>query len=110
MRDDGGQASVELLGALPLVAIVALCAGQLLAAGVAREAAGTAAQAGAMAVLQGTDPERAARDAVPGWAHGRVEVRMQGRRVRVRIAPRALVPGAADLLAAAATADAGPTP
>ena len=104
----GGQATVELVGILPLAVLVALAAGQLLAAGAAREFAGHAAEAGAVAIVQDLDPEAAARDALPDWSSRRVEVRVEERRVRVRVRPVALVPGLADELAATATADAGP--
>jgi hypothetical protein len=105
-----GQATVELVGILPLAVLVALVVGQLLAAGAARELAGNAAEAGAAAILQGTDPEQAARDALPGWSTGRATVRVSGREVHVRLRPVAVVPGVADRLAATAVADAGPTP
>jgi hypothetical protein len=94
---------------VPLCLIVALGAGELLAAGAARSAAGGAAQAAAMALVQGGDPGRAAHAAAPGWARARVTVRVSGRHVRVRVAPPGLLPGTADLLAADAEADAGPT-
>jgi hypothetical protein len=81
---------------------------QLLAAGAAREAASAAAQAGAMARRQGGEPESAARAAAPRWAKDRLHVRVEGRRIAVRVTPRALLPGTADLLAATADADAGP--
>ena len=42
--------------------------------GLGRELADHAAEAGAVAVLQGADPEAAARAAVPGWSHGRLDV------------------------------------
>jgi hypothetical protein len=103
-----GQASVELVGILPLAVLVALTIGQLLAAGAARELAGNAAEAGAAAILQGTDPEAAARDALPGWSEDRVELRVSGRVVRVRLRPVAVLPGVADRLAATVVADAGP--
>ncbi|QEC47842.1 hypothetical protein FSW04_09850 [Baekduia soli] len=102
-----GQAGVELVALLPVVVLVVLAVAQLLAAGAAREAAGAAAQAGAMARRQGGDPAAAVRAAAPGWARDRVSVRVTGRRVDVRIVPRALLPGAG-LLAARAHADAGP--
>jgi hypothetical protein len=103
-----GQASIELVAMVPLLVVVALAAAELLAAGLARSAAGGAAQAGAMALLQGGDPARAARAAAPGWARDRLSVRVDGRRVRVRITPPALLPATASLLATAAAADAGP--
>jgi hypothetical protein len=105
-----GQATVELVGILPVCVAVALGAGQLLAAGAAHELAGTAAQAGAMAILQGGDPARAARAAVPGWSRSRMDVRVRGGRVRVRLRPVALVPGVAGSLSSEVTADAGPRP
>jgi hypothetical protein len=106
-----GQATVEFVGVLPLAVLVALVVGQLLAAGAARELAGNAAEAGAAAILQGTsDPDQAARDALPGWSSGRAEVRVSGRVVRVRLRPLSVVPGIADRLAATAVADAGPQP
>jgi hypothetical protein len=103
-----GQATVELVGALPVAVLVALAAGQLLAAGAARELAGHAAEAGAVAMIQGLEPLDAARGALPGWSKDRVEVRVTGRRVRVRLRPIAVVPGVADRLAATVIADAGP--
>lgn len=93
---------------VPLCVIVALGAGEVLAAGVARSAAGGAAQAAAMALVQGGDPEQAARAAAPGWAHSRVTLTVSGRHVHVRVAPPGLLPGTAGLLATDAEADAGP--
>lgn len=108
VRCTRGQASVELVGILPLAVLVALAIGQLLAAGAARELAGSAAEAGAAAILQGTDPKAAARDALPGWSDGHVDVAVTGRRVRVRLRPVAVIPGLASRLTATVVADAGP--
>jgi len=105
-----GQATVELVGILPLAVLVALVVGQLLAAGAARELAGNAAEAGAAAILQGTDAAQAAHDALPGWSAGRATVQVSGREVHVRLRPVGVVPGVADRLAATAVADAGPRP
>jgi hypothetical protein len=107
-RPPAGQASVELVALLPLAALIALAVGQLLAAGAARELAGNAAEAGAAAILQGADPAAAARDALPGWSRDRAVVRVGGRRVEVRVRPRALLPALAESLVATASADAGP--
>lgn len=103
-----GQATVELVGILPLAVVVALVVGQLLAAGAARELAGNAAEAGAAAILQGGDPKAAAEDALPGWSDDRVSVRVSGRVVRVRLQPVPVIPGVADRLTASVVADAGP--
>jgi hypothetical protein len=105
-----GQATVELVGILPLAVLVALAVGQLLAAGAARELAGNAAEAGAVAILQGGDPSAAARDALPGWSDDRADVRVDGRIVRVRLRPLGVIPGMAERLAASVVADAGPKP
>lgn len=105
---DTGQSSVELTAMLPMVAVVALATGQLLAAGAAREAAASSAQAAAMARLQGGDPEKAARAAAPGWARGRIALGSRGRVMTVTLAPRAVLPGLAGLLTARESADPGP--
>jgi hypothetical protein len=102
-----GQATVELVGALPLVVLVAVAAGQLLAAGAAREAAAGAAEAGAVALLQGRDPRGAADAALPGWSKGRDAIEVSGRRVRVRVRPRVVLPGLAGVVGADESADAG---
>jgi Flp pilus assembly protein TadG len=105
---EAGQASVEVVALLPIVAAVALAVMALLAAGQAREVAGHAATAAAMAILQGGDPEGAARAAAPSWPRSRMDVRVSGRRVRVRVRPRAPFGLPGGLLEASVTADAGP--
>ena len=103
-----GQASVELLGILPLALLIALAIAQFLAAGSARELAGNAAEAGAAALLQGTDPTEAARNALPGWSRDRATIDISGRRVEIHLRPRAVIPLVANHLEAHASADAGP--
>lgn len=107
-RGERGQATVELVALLPLLVAVALGAGQLLAAGVARELADHAAEAGAVALLQGGDPEEAVRAAVPGWARERLEVAVRDRAVVVALRPPLAFPALADDLTARATAHAAP--
>lgn len=103
-----GQAAVELVILAPLLVAIVLAVAQLLAAGAAAELAGHAAEAGAVALLQGEDPRAAARDAVPRWSRARMVVRVQGRRVHVRMAPPSPIPGLGDLLEVTRRADAGP--
>jgi len=103
-----GQASVELIAAAPILLAVTLAAAQLLAAGLCRELAGDAAGAGAAALLQGRDPQAAARRALPGWSRGQVRVTRRGREMRVAISPPSLIPGLARLLSVEARANAGP--
>ena len=101
-----GQASVELVGMLPLVAAIALVVVHVLAAGAASEAAGAAAEAGAIALLQQRDPHEAVRRTLGGDA-ARSAVTVRGGRVRVILRPRAAVPALGQLLEVRATADAG---
>ncbi len=107
---EAGQASVELVAVAPMLLAVVLAVAQLLAAGVAHELADHAAEAGAIALLQRSDPAAAARDAVPGWSRGRVDVHVQDRHVRVRLRPRTFLPKLAELLEATGDAHAGPRP
>jgi hypothetical protein len=108
---DAGQSSIELLGMLPLVLLVLLSLAQLLATGAAHSAASGAAEAAAAALVQHTaDPTAAARAAAPSWSRSRMSVAVDGRHVRVRVEPRAFLPGTTGLLAATAEVDAGPGP
>jgi uncharacterized protein (UPF0548 family) len=95
---------------LPLLALAGLAIMQLLAAGAAREYAGHAAEAAAMAVGEGRDPAAAAHDAIPSWSAHRLRVHADGRRVEVDLRPPSIVHAIGDLLAAHAEADAGPAP
>jgi hypothetical protein len=103
---ESGQATIELVATLPFLVAAALAAAGIVGFESARERAGQAAEAGALALLQDADPQRAARAALPDGE--RASVRVRGRRVTVVIdgppALRALVPP----LRARATADAGP--
>lgn len=108
LRCASGQSAVELVALLPLIVAVALGILQALAAGLAEDLAGHAAQSGAVAVAEGHDGEQAAREALPGWARARVRVELHGTHVRVRVTPPSLLPGLGDRLAATASADAGP--
>jgi hypothetical protein len=106
----GGQATVELAVLAPLLVAVALAVAQLLAAGAASVLADHAAEAGAVALLQGADPVAAARAALPGWSRKRVVVRVTGRHVRVRVRPPAPVAALGRMLESSREADAGPAP
>src|SRR5215208_5016233 len=61
MPAERGQASVELLGALPLVLLLGAVLLHLLAVGYSASLAGAAAEAGALAVAGGGDAREAAR-------------------------------------------------
>ena len=78
-RGAAGQASVELLAALPALALAAALALQLLLVGYSLTIADGAAEAGALAGASGHDEQRAAREALPGWARGRSRGDRRGR-------------------------------
>lgn len=82
-----GQASVELLGALPALLVLALVVLQLLAVGYAGVLAGNAAEAGALALAAGADPRAGAREALPGWTRAGASIAVAGGRVGVRLRP-----------------------
>lgn len=86
-RGESGQASVELLGALPVLVAVALILFQLLAIGHAAVLAGSAAEAGALALAAGSDPESGVREALPGWSREQARVSVRGGTVRVDLRP-----------------------
>jgi hypothetical protein len=84
---EAGQATVELVAGLPALLLAALLALQLLAAGFAITLADGAAEAGALALASGRDAEPAVREALPGWAAKRAEVRVEGGRITVIVRP-----------------------
>lgn len=86
-RSERGQASVELLGALPALILLGLVLFQLLAVGYSSVLAGTAAEAGALALAGGGDARAAARSAVPGWSRARMTVAEHDGAVTVSMRP-----------------------
>ena len=91
-----GQASVELVVAAVALMIAALAVFQVLAAGRLASIADGAAEAAAIAVVNGRDPRDAARAASPGWARSRVRVSERKGHVTVTLAAPAvlrIVPG-----------------
>jgi len=99
-----GQASVELIGLLPLLIAVALAAAQLLAVGYSSVLAGNAAEAGALALAGGDDPRAGAREALPGWSRVHARVSVSGGEVRVELRPPTLVRALAGPLEVSASA------
>jgi hypothetical protein len=99
-----GQASVELVAAVPALLLLALALLQLLAVGYAAVLAGDAAEAGALAVARGGDVRAAARNAVPGWSRARMTVSVSGGSVRVRMRPPSPLAALGDRLEVHATA------
>jgi hypothetical protein len=105
-----GQTAVELVALLPLLLGAGLAGGAVLAGHAAGEQAGQAAQAGAMAIIQGRDARAAARAVLPEEVRDRSSVEVRGRRVAVSVRPRLPVAGLAGPWAGRAVADAGPEP
>jgi hypothetical protein len=92
MAAERGQASVELLGALPVVLLVGAVLLQLLALGYSAALAGSAAEAGALAAAGGGDAAEAAREAVPDWSRAGMRVESDRGRVAVRMRPPSPLP------------------
>lgn len=103
-----GQATVELIAALPALLLAGLVALQLLAAGYAVTLADGAAEAGALALASGGSAADAARAALPGWAEEDVAVRVDGGTVSVRVRPFSPLPALAEHLAVSSSAAARP--
>ena len=87
MSRERGQASVELLGAVPALMLLGFVLFQLLAVGYASVLAGSAAEAGALAIAAGRDGKAAVREALPGWSSRRMHVAIGGSTVRVHLEP-----------------------
>jgi hypothetical protein len=82
-----GQASVELAGGVAAVLLVGLIGFQLLAVGYGAVMADHAAEAAALALAVGSDPDEAAAAAVPGWPQNALRVRSAADRVEVTLLP-----------------------
>jgi hypothetical protein len=89
---ESGQASVEFVALLPVLAAFLAIAAQTAVVGWALWAAGNAARAGARAQEVGADAKAAARHALPGALRAGATIR-DGDGVRVRVRVPALVPG-----------------
>lgn len=82
-----GQASVEVVAAVPAMLLVGLLCLQLLATGYAASVADGAAEAGAIAAAAGLPADDAITAALPEWARERSEVEDQGGRLTVTVRP-----------------------
>lgn len=103
-----GQATVELVAALPALLLAAFVALQLLVAGYAMTLADGAAEAGALALASGGSAAEAARAALPGWAEDDVAVKVEGGEVSVRLRPPSPIDALADRLTVDSSAAARP--
>jgi hypothetical protein len=110
-RDEMGQASVELVAAVPLVLLVGALAWQLALAGHAAWMSAHAARVAARADAVGRDPRAAARSALPHGLRRGLEVRpLREGGVRVRVRVPVVVPATRAPVKVAATASLGRGP
>lgn len=109
-RLDGseGQATVELLAAIPLLVLVGSVALQLLLAGYALTLADGAAEAGALALAAGGPARAAAEGSLPGWAEERAEIAVRGGEVTVQLQPPAFLGPIGERLAVTSSSYARP--
>jgi hypothetical protein len=92
LRAERGQASVELVAAVPFALLVGLVAWQLVLAGHALSMCANAARVAARAEAVGRDPRTAARSALPrGMGPGLEVVRRKEGGVRVSVRAPALL-------------------
>jgi Flp pilus assembly protein TadG len=105
-RAEDGQATVELVAAIPALLLAALISLQLLAAGYAMTLADGAAEAGALALAEGGSAAEAVRGSLPGWAKDDVSVTVSGEEVSVRLRPPSPFGAIADHLAVTSSASA----
>lgn len=82
-----GQASVEIVAAVPAIVLAGVVCLQLLAAGYSLTLADGAAEAGAIAIASGMPAQPAVRAALPGWARERIDVEVDGGRLTVTLVP-----------------------
>ena len=87
LESQRGQAAVELIAAMPALLVLGLAILQLLAVGYTSVLAGVAAEAGALALAAGSDPQAGARESLPGWSRARASVAVSNGTVRVRLRP-----------------------
>lgn len=103
-----GQATVELLAAIPLLALAGSVALQLLLTGYALLLADGAAEAGALALASGHRAKPAVEQSLPQWAQERVEVAVRGGEVTVTLSPPAPIAAIGERLAVTSSGYARP--
>lgn len=108
IRESRGQATVEAVAGMALFLAAGLIAFQLMAVGHSASLADAAAQAAAVAVVNGRSADRAARRSLPPWAAGRVEVVRAGGSIRVTLGSPSVIGPVSDLLQVVSTARVDP--
>jgi len=99
-----GQATVEMVAAIPLLLLAGTVALQLLVAGYTLTLADGAAEAGALALAAERSARSAARESLPEWAAERAEIEVRGGEVSVRLRPPSPLPAIAERLVVSSSA------
>ena len=89
---------------MPVVLVIGLVVFQMLAVGYSAVLAGAAAEAGALALAAGANPETGVREALPGWSRTRSTVEVKDGTVTVRLEPLTVVSALAERLSVSAEA------
>jgi hypothetical protein len=92
-RGQDGQASVELVAAVPILVGILVALVQLALVGYVLWCAGAAARAGARAGFVGGDAKAAARSAIPDVLESGAGIRNRDGAIEVTLAAPALLPG-----------------
>lgn len=108
MNREVGQATVELIAAIPLLVLAGSVALQLLLTGYALTLADGAAEAGSLALAAGRPAKEAARDSLPAWAEDGAEISVSGGEVTVRLRPPSLFSAVGRALAVTSSSYARP--
>jgi len=103
-RNARGQATIEAIALVPVMAAIGLGVLQLLAVGYASVLAGNAAEAGALALAAGGDARQGAKQALPGWSRARSSLEVEDGRVTVHLRPPSPLEALAEGLEVTATA------
>jgi hypothetical protein len=96
LRSEAGQATIEMLSALPVLFIGGLLVWQLCLVGIVLTSAQSAARTGARALSRGAGPpgaQRAAHDALRSAFRDGSEITAGGDTIRVKVRVPLLVPG-----------------
>lgn len=93
VRAERGTASVEFVGLIQAIILVALIACQMLVTGLSLWSAAAAARAGARAAHIGADPAVAVRRALPDPMRDGARVKRRGQTITARVEVPRLLPG-----------------
>jgi hypothetical protein len=98
IRRQGGQATVETVALVPAMLAIGLGILQLLAVGYASVLAGSAAEAGALALAAGADARAGVKESLPGWSRARTRIEVDDGRIQVHMRPRSPLDALAERL------------